>query len=175
MISTIQKVQSRISLLEEQQKKLLTEVDELKAAMSFVDYVKQDHIITTLKSVVDIVNNILIKVFDETYHFDLDIDLTGTKPRITPKIKKPEGTFPILTVGGGLLELISLFVRIALVIISKRKLLVLDEPFRFLDAQKKELVMEILSTLDFQIIMVTHDLQLVEKFRDRCTIVRIGG
>ncbi|MEM0174272.1 MAG: ABC transporter ATP-binding protein, partial [Sulfolobaceae archaeon] len=67
--------------------------------------------------------------------------------------------------------------RISLVILYKRKLLILDEPFRFLDKKKKRLVLDLLLNLDIQLIMVTHDLELIQEYKDRgqLKIISIGG
>ena len=71
---------------------------------------------------------------------------------------------PSLSSGGGLLDIISFALRLACHAIKKpatRRVLVLDEPFRFLDKARKERAAEMLEQLShktgMQIIMVTHD------------------
>lgn len=71
------------------------------------------------------------------------------------------------SVGGGVVDVVSFALRAAAVILSspaKRKLLVLDEPFKHLAADKTEAVAQMLKDiveeLGVQIIMVTHSQEL---------------
>lgn len=75
---------------------------------------------------------------------------------------------PTSSAGGGVVDTASFALRLACLILSrpaKRRLLVLDEPFRFLSREYRPAVRELLLTLakelGVQIIMVTHSTELV--------------
>lgn len=81
---------------------------------------------------------------------------------------------PISENGGGLVDLIAFGLRLACLMLIKprpRKVLVLDEPFRFISANYRSGLTELLETLceelDLQIIMVTHMPELSTQARIR--------
>ena len=173
MIQSFLRVLKRQQVLEQQlaQQQLL--LDELNASIKYVDTVKQEFILSTISIITQTVNDVLADVFGPEYKFELNLDLSGKKPRITPQIAKPDGVFSIANTSGGLAELISLLVRLSLILMYKRKLLVLDEPFKFLDKHKKRLVLNLLMNLDFQVIMVTHDQDLIEEYKEKCKLIEL--
>ncbi len=72
---------------------------------------------------------------------------------------------PMSSCGGGVVDVVSFALRLASVVgdarQNNRKLLILDEPFRFLSAVYKprvaQLVEDLAEDYDFQIILITHD------------------
>lgn len=71
---------------------------------------------------------------------------------------------PLTACGGGVVDVASFSLRLACLILAKppaRRLLVMDEPFRFVSQEYRPLVRGLLETLasemDIQIILVTHD------------------
>ena len=72
---------------------------------------------------------------------------------------------PILSTGGGVTDIISFSLRIASLMLSKKtRVIILDEPFRFLSRDLQEYAAELLEMLskelDLQFIMITHDTPL---------------
>jgi DNA repair exonuclease SbcCD ATPase subunit len=68
--------------------------------------------------------------------------------------------------GGGAGDIVSFFLRVALLVISgKRRLLILDEPFKGVDAERKPIALQVLKELTedlgIQVICVTHDQKIV--------------
>jgi DNA repair exonuclease SbcCD ATPase subunit len=70
---------------------------------------------------------------------------------------------PMTQSGGGVLDVAAFGLRLSALILSSvryRRLLILDEPFRFLSVEYRESIRDLIETLskelDFQFIMVTH-------------------
>ena len=70
---------------------------------------------------------------------------------------------PLTECGGGVVDVVSFTLRLLAVTsdAANRKMLILDEPFRFLSASYRpraaQLLRDLVSELDFQLLMVTHD------------------
>jgi DNA repair exonuclease SbcCD ATPase subunit len=82
--------------------------------------------------------------------------------------------------GGGVCDILSFALRIALLIISKnQKILIMDEPFKFISKDVKESAVEIIkrmsSDLGIQIICITHDVELIECADKIFTVTQKGG
>ena len=73
------------------------------------------------------------------------------------------------TLSGGQKQLLSL----AAVLVAEPAIVVADEPTTLLDARNARIVGEHLSSLDQQIVVVTHQLDLVEEF-DRVIVIDAG-
>lgn len=73
--------------------------------------------------------------------------------------------------GGGLLDILSFALRVHVILATgKPRVLIMDEPFKCLSKAHKsslaQLLTQLIENYSFQIIMVTHDLELVECLRD---------
>jgi len=73
---------------------------------------------------------------------------------------------PLQATGGGLVDVLAFALRLASLILSgKERILILDEPFRFLSRDKLHIIKEAVSVLSeqygIQVIMVTHLQELV--------------
>lgn len=116
----------------------------------------------------DIVNLALDAVFPDRYEFRIIFEIKRNKTEA--RIALLDGGHeldPMFSNGGGLKDILSFALRVALLIISKnRRVLILDEPFKFISADLKEQafgIMKRLSTeLGIQIIAVTHDKEMIE-------------
>lgn len=70
---------------------------------------------------------------------------------------------PLTECGGGVVDVVSFTLRLLAVTsdAANRKVLILDEPFRFLSASYRpraaQLLRDLVDELDFQLVMVTHD------------------
>lgn len=74
---------------------------------------------------------------------------------------------PIEDCGGGLIDIICFALRLSICTIAKtRKILILDEPFKWIDKSKEEKIGQLLKMisdkLQLQIIMVTHNNSYIE-------------
>ena len=126
----------------------------------------------------DIVNLALDTVFPGRYQFRIffEIKRDRTEARIS-LLRGEREVDPMYSNGGGIKDILAFALRIALLLISKnRKLLLLDEPFKYISEDLKEAAFGIMKRLSaelgIQIIAVTHDEQMVE-IADKVIKVRI--
>jgi DNA repair exonuclease SbcCD ATPase subunit len=117
----------------------------------------------------DIVNLALNAVYSDKYRFEVVIDIKRgqTEARLVLFNQDNEELDPMDSTGGGVCDILSFALRIALLIISKNdRVLIMDEPFKFISKDVKESAIEIIkrisSDLGVQIICVTHDEELIE-------------
>jgi DNA repair exonuclease SbcCD ATPase subunit len=117
----------------------------------------------------DIVNLALNAVYSDKYRFETVIEPKrgGTEARLVLFNKDGEELDPMDSTGGGVCDILSFALRIALLIISKnQRVLIMDEPFKFISKDVKESAVEIIRSisrdLGIQIICVTHDVVLIE-------------
>ena len=76
---------------------------------------------------------------------------------------------PAHRLSGGQKQLLAL----AAVLVAKPQVVVADEPTTLLDARNARRISEVLQTLSQQVIVVTHQLELVEEF-DRVIVIEDG-
>lgn len=130
----------------------------------------------------DIVQMALDTCFPDEFQFCIDFELKRGSTVCEMYLKDPESEYddfrihPMQASGGGLVDIISLALRLAVWTLSKPdNLIVLDEPFKFLSDNLRPMAGEILYNmsrkLGLQIIMVTHDPVLME-IADRVFKVR---
>lgn len=117
-----------------------------------------------------IVGMCLSAVFDEPYEFDILFEAKRgkTEARLVFKRNGMVIGSPMDASGGGVLDVASFALRLASVVLSlprKRRILILDEPFRFVSERYRPRVAELLERVavehGVQIVMVTH----VREFR----------
>ena len=125
----------------------------------------------------EVVTRCLEAVFDESYVFKIQFEQkrNATEAKLL-LFKDGQEIDPADSVGGGVLDVASLALRVAALIFAvphPRRLLILDEPFRFVSKRYRQRVAELLQVLadefDFQIIMVTH----MEEFMGLGTTITI--
>ena len=116
----------------------------------------------------DLVQSALDSVFPGKYTFKVEFELKRGRTEAVLFLDK-DGTRmdPMDSNGGGVVDIISLALRISAWSISRTApVLLLDEPFKFLSAKYRPLMGEMLAgishRLGLQIIMVTHDPDMVE-------------
>ena len=122
------------------------------------------------KTISDIVTRCLKAVFgDETYEFKIAFEQKRNKIEAEIQfIKNSEVFDPLTQSGGGILDVAAFGLRLSAVLLSqvnrKRRILILDEPFRFLSVEYRpkirDLITQLSEELDFQFIMVTHAQEL---------------
>ena len=125
----------------------------------------------------DIVQLAMDACFPDKYEFRVEFELKRgrTEARIF-LVENGQEIDPMESNGGGLVDIVSFALRFAAWSLSKTaKVIILDEPFKWLDRERKPLAMEILkqlsSRLGLQIITVTHDAEMVA-IADK--VIRVG-
>lgn len=147
-------------------KEIYTKAIEL---MNIVQKVTKDKVKEGFEN---IVSYALRYIYDEEYTFELDFGRRGNLQEINFNVKTPhckEAIDPLDSSGGGVLDILSLALRIALLELSTPKIegfVVLDEPFKHLSVEYLENARKFLEAINKrigrQIIMITHKKELVE-------------
>jgi len=116
-----------------------------------------------------LVSECLRTVFDEPYTFRIEFTATRGRTHAHLLFERDGATVdPLSASGGGVVDVAAFALRLSALMLTQppaRKLLVLDEPFRFVSADYRPrcrvMLESLASELDVQIIMVTHfdDLQ----------------
>lgn len=112
-----------------------------------------------------LVSRCLSAVYDEPYKFLIIFDAKRGKTEATFAFQDSEGNEidPLTASGGGMVDVAAFALRVSAVMLSRkrpRRLLVLDEPFRFVSAKYQPavaaLIEELSRELKMRIVMVTH-------------------
>jgi len=127
--------------------------------------------------VAGVVSRCLEAVFDEPYEFKMDfVERRGRTEVDLTFVRDGAVVDPITASGGGVVDVASFALRLAALLLlgsKTRKVLVLDEPFRFLSEEYREkirkLLNELASEMKIQILMVTHIREL-----ETGKVVRLG-
>lgn len=165
--SLLTKHQSALELRETESKNLALAEDELfeaEEARDVVQSVGQLIQQEVHKRVSDLVTRCLQVVFDETYEFRFDFDRKRNKTQATPVlVRDGVEVDPMSASGGGVVDVIAFGLRLSGVLLTRpplRRLLVLDEPFRFVSAEYRPRVRQLVELLSketgVQVVMVTH-------------------
>lgn len=117
------------------------------------------------RSVSDIVTRCLKAVFGEdAYAFQIVFEQKRNKVEAVMQfVRNGESYDPMTQSGGGVLDVAAFGLRLSALLLSVqryRRVLILDEPFRFLSVEYRRQIRDLIETLaeelDFQFIMVTH-------------------
>lgn len=116
------------------------------------------------KKLADVVTSCLSSVFDDPYEFHIVFERKRGKTDAVLRFRKGGlDVDPLTASGGGMIDVAAFALRIACLVLHRprlSKVVVLDEPFRFVSAQYQENVRSMLEELStkmgLQIIMVTH-------------------
>jgi len=112
-----------------------------------------------------VVSRCLEAVFDDPYEFRVEfVERRGKTEAVMQLVRDGESVDPMAAAGGGVVDLAAFAARLAKLVLSKpsrRRLLVLDEPFRFISRDLRPRVRELIETLAeemaVQFVLVTHD------------------
>jgi len=112
----------------------------------------------------DVVSRCLEAIFDEPYTFKIKFERKRGKTEANLIFERNELEIdPLTASGGGVIDVAAFALRLACLILTRpnaRRLLVLDEPFRFLSSEYRSRVKNLLETLseemNIQFIQVTH-------------------
>ena len=123
-------------------------------------------------------------IYSADYSFELEFGRRGNLSELDFNVKTPDFKEPFdpkETSGGGVLDILSLALRIALLELSKPKIegfVILDEPFKQLSKEylpkAREFLKAINKRIHRQIIMVTHKDELVENADNAIEIKKEG-
>ena len=118
--------------------------------------------------IASVVSRCLEAVFDDPYEFRIDfVEKRGRTEAKMLFVRNGEPVDPMLASGGGVVDVAAFAARVACLLLSRparRRLLVLDEPFRFVSRDLRPRVKGLIETLademQVQFVVVTHDVQL---------------
>jgi len=117
-----------------------------------------------------IIATCLKTVFGDDYDFRIDFEMKRgrTEANLVLVYNGHDVVDPLNNDSGGVADVASFALRVAALVLTKpkvRRLIVLDEPFKFLSEEYKSRMVEVLQTLSddlaMQIIMVTHDKEYI--------------
>lgn len=117
-------------------------------------------------------------VFGPTYRFKVTSELRGKAIRTEFWLVENGLQLPLLdATGGGVGDVVSFLLRVVILCLARpvqRRVLVLDEPFKFVSASHfatlTDLLQELSRSLELQLIMVTHKPELLDA---ASTIIRV--
>jgi len=117
------------------------------------------------RSIAGVVSRCLEAVFDDPYEFRIAFEQKRGKTEAVLKfVRNGAVVDPMTASGGGVVDVAAFALRLACLVLSrpaKRRLLVLDEPFRFLSRDLRPKVKQLIETLaeemKIQFVVVTHD------------------
>ena len=165
----IQIAKSNIQTLE--QEKLLSEekIKTIHDCQELTQKIAQGIQQKTHSLVAEVVTKCLETVFEEPYTFNIEFERKRGKTEARLVFERNGMEIdPMTSSGGGVLDVAAFALRLSAIILTKphtRKLIVMDEPFRFLSESYREKIRKLLQELsikyDFQFIMVTHIKELV--------------
>jgi DNA repair exonuclease SbcCD ATPase subunit len=119
---------------------------------------------TVHKQVSVLVTRCLAAVFDDPYAFEIKFERKRNSTEAKIVFKRGDSEIhPMSASGGGAIDVATFALRLACLLLrnpNPRRLLILDEPFRFLSVQYRARVKQLIEALseefDCQFIMVTH-------------------
>jgi len=145
-----------------------------KARQNVLDVEQAQRIVQTVAQMVQqqaheqiasVVSRCLESVFDEPYEFKIAFEQKRGKTEAKLSfVRNGTEVDPMTASGGGVVDVAAFALRLACLMMyrpPKRRLLVMDEPFRFLSRdlrpRMKELLLTLANEMQIQFIMVTHD------------------
>lgn len=149
----------------------------LEEATALAQHVAQTIQTRCHRQISTIVSKCLDAVFQDgtTFRIDFERKRHKTEAKLLFLDSDENELDPLTQNGGGLIDVAALGLRLCAILLSKpqkRKLLVLDEPFKFVSEEfrlnLRELLISLAKDMKFQVIMTTHD-----KLLQCGTVIRI--
>lgn len=160
---------SQLDKEETELQRIKDHINEVEQAQKIIQIVAEAIQQKAHQQIAEVVSSCLAAVFEEdAYEFKIEFVQRRGKTEANLLLER-DGLVvdPLRAAGGGVVDVVSFALRLACLLLScprKRALLVLDEPFKMLDASRVPLVGELLLRLSkeqkIQIIMVTHNSKL---------------
>ncbi|MCP4475372.1 MAG: hypothetical protein GY821_12570 [Gammaproteobacteria bacterium] len=140
------------------------EIGHSEKALFIIQKVARDTQAELEYHISDVVSMALDTIFDDPYKFKIEFVLKRNKTECELLLeKKGEKINPLSACGGGVIDVVSFALRIALWTLQtpkSRNTFILDEPFKFLSKdllpRASELLKELSDRLNIQFIIVTH-------------------
>lgn len=140
---------------------LLVDLEEAHTLIGETARLIQSRVHARISSVV---TKCLSAIFDDPYQFQIQFESKGGRTEAKILFVRNEiGVDPLTASGGGVVDVAAFALRLACLTLRRpalRKLLVLDEPFRFVSASYREKIRSLLEAIttefNVQVIMVTH-------------------
>ena len=172
----VQRISSDLALLK---RSLAKEKEELAKATEHIGAVgrAQDilqHLAQAVqqqvhKRISEVVSSCLSAVFDDPYEFHIIFERKRGRTEASLRfLRRGLDVDPLTASGGGVVDVAAFALRVACLMLHRPKLsriIILDEPFRFVSAQYQEnvrqMIEELSKDLKIQIIQVTHNDNLV--------------
>lgn len=137
---------------------------DTKEAQSIIQHVAKVVQESAHKQIASVVSRCLEAVFDEPYEFRISFEQKRGKTEAKLSFVRDGSEIdPLTASGGGVVDLASFGLRLACLLLSRpqtTKVILLDEPFKFLSEEfrpRLKAVLEMLShDMGVQIVMVTH-------------------
>jgi len=151
-----------------QEKRALRQTDEVVAqyqeALAIVQAVVQEIQNRVHRQIAGVVSQALEAVFDQPYDFNIRFEQKrGKTDAVLVFVRDGMEVDPMSASGGGVVDVAAFALRLACLLLHRpalRRLIVLDEPFKFVSAeyrQRLRLLLERLAQeMEVQILMVTH-------------------
>lgn len=152
----------------EQSKRATAEAKDLLDTIQESRVIVQETVSATQKMCYEHLGNMVTKclsaVFHDPYTFRLKFEQNAGRTQVSFVFLRNDVELdPMSSTGGGVVDIASFALRIAALLMQKpspRQVLILDEPFRFVSAeyreQVRELIEELASEIGIQFILVTH-------------------
>jgi len=151
-----------------EQKELTKSEEGLKAAVAAQDILQ--HLAQAVQQqahqrISEVVSSCLSGVFEDPYSFKIQFERKRGRTEAHLRfLRRGLDVDPLSSSGGGVVDVAAFALRVACLVLHRPKLskvLVLDEPFRFVSAQYQDAVREMLEQLSkdmgLQIIQITHN------------------
>ncbi len=146
--------------------------ERYKKVIELLSFVQQVTKQKTKDSFERLVTYALRFIYSEDYKFELDFGRRGNLSEINFNVKTPdfkESFNPLDTSGGGVLDILSLALRICLIELTRPKIegtIILDEPFKHLSSNYLGRAIKFLEAISKkigrQIILITHKQELID-------------
>jgi len=136
----------------------------IEKAQQVIQHVSQQVQQQAHKQIAGVVSRCLESVFEETYKFNINFALKRGKTEARLTFEKYNNVVdPMTASGGGVVDVAAFALRLACLMLSRpqlRKVLIMDEPFKFVSVKYRDNVRLMLEALavDFgiQFIIITH-------------------
>ena len=144
-------------------------MEDLEKAKDIIQVVGESIQKKAHSQIAGVVSECLELVFEEPYEFKITFEKKRgkTEARLTFE-KNGNEVDPLTASGGGVVDVAAFALRLSCLVLSKpklRKVLVMDEPFRFVSEEYRENVQQVMDKLStefgIQMILVTHMKELI--------------
>ena len=165
----IELAKNKLQDFEEKQKSILARSKTLQDCQELAQIVAQTIQQRAHSMIAKVVSKCLETIFDEPYRFEIIFERKRGKTEAKLIFERDGMEIdPLTASGGGVLDVASFALRLAAITLTKphcRKIIIMDEPFRFVSEGYRSKIKELLQNLSeeygFQFIMVTHIKELV--------------